>query len=487
MRVLFVNWVDWRDAQGRGGGVAVYQRNLARVLAGSGIEAGYLSSGLAQDLRRGPARWQAVRGAPGHWEIVNSAVLAPGQLAWDSPAQLTDPATEAAFAEVLAATGPWDAVHFDNIEGLPVAVLGVARAAGARVVVMLHNYYPICPQVNLWHRERETCPGFDEGRACVTCLPGGQVGAGARRAALAVMWQADRLGGPRLVTAAKVGLGAARAGVTGLRRLRARPAPALAGAAEAPDAAAARRFADRRAGMVAAINAHADAVLCVSDRVRVLAAAHGIAPALLQTTRIGTAEAARFDRAAPRPGLLDAQGRVRLAYLGYMRRDKGFFFLLDALEALPDAVAARVHLTVAARKGTDQAMARLAALRPRLAGLAHVDGYTHAELDGILREVTLGVVPVLWEDNLPQVALEMHLRGIPLLTSDLGGARELGNCPDLVFAAGDAAGLAARLAAVLEGRIDLAAYWAGARAPETMESHLAALRGVWAGASQKAE
>ncbi len=158
MRVLFVNWVDWSDAQRRGGGVAVYQRNLARVLAGSGIEAGYLSSGLAQDLRRAPARWQAVPGAPGHWEIVNSAVLAPGQLAWDSPAQLTDPATEAAFAEVLAATGPWDAVHFDNIEGLPVAVLGVARSAGARVVVMLHNYYPICPQVNLWHRELMAAP-----------------------------------------------------------------------------------------------------------------------------------------------------------------------------------------------------------------------------------------------------------------------------------------------------------------------------------------
>lgn len=485
MRVLFVNWVDWRDAQGRGGGVAVYQRNLAPALAAGGVQAGYLSAGLAQDLRRGgPPRWQAIPGAPGHWEIVNSAVLAPGQLAWDSPAQLADAGTEAAFAGFLATTGPWDAVHFDNIEGLPVSVLGVARAAGVRVVVMLHNYYPICPQVNLWHRERETCPGFDAGRACVTCLPGGQVGAGARRAALAVLWRADRLGGPRLVGLAKAGLQAARAGVAGVRRLRARPAAASAPTA-APDDAAARRFAGRRAGMVAAINAHADAVLCVSDRVRVLAAAHGIAPALLATTRIGTPEAARFDRTAPRP-LLDSQGHVRLAYLGYMRRDKGFFFLLDALAALPDAVAARVHLTVAARPGPNDAMARLAGLRARLAGLSHVPGYTHAELDGILARVSLGVVPVLWEDNLPQVALEMHLRGIPLLTSDLGGARELGNCPALVFRAGDVAGFGERLAAALDGGIDLGAYWQGARAPETMAAHLAVLRAVWADASQKA-
>ena len=484
MRVLFVNWVDWRDALGRGGGVAVYERNLARALEGSGIEAGWLSSGLGHDLGRGARpRWQAVPGQPGHYRIVNSAVLAPGQLAWDSPAQLADAGTEAAFAAFLAETGPWDAVQFDNIEGLPVSVLAVARAAGARVVPVLHNYYPVCPQVNLWHQERRNCQDFDQGRACVTCLPGGQTGPGARRAALAVIWQAEALGGRRLVPVAVAGLKAARAGLGLLRRLRRRRAAPAAGPAAGPDPAAAARFAARRAAMVAAINAQAHRVLCVSDRVRDLAAAHGLDPALLQTARIGTPEAVRFDRAAPRPALCDDKGHVRLAYLGYMRRDKGFFFLLDALEGLPPAIAARLHLTVAARRGPPEVMARLEALRPRLAGLDHVDGYTHAQLDGLLQDVTLGVVPVLWEDNLPQVALEMHLRGIPLLTSDLGGARELGNCPDLVFRAGDAGAFAGRLAAVLGGDIDLTAYWAGARAPETMDGHLDVLRKVWSGSA----
>lgn len=488
MRVLFVNWVDWRDPEGLGGGVAVYQRNLAAALAGSDVQAGFLSSGLAHDLRGGAPRWQPVPGAPGHWEIVNSAVLAPGHAAWGSPAQLADGPTEAAFAAFLAATGPWDAVQFDNIEGLPVSVLGLARAAGARVVLVLHNYYPFCSQVNFWHQERISCPGFDQGRACVTCLPGRRSSPAARRASMAVVWRLGRSAGPGAVAAwrglvkgLRAGLGGGLALARALRRQGAAP-----GAAAPPDAAAARHFADRRAGMVAAINAQAHAVLCVSDRVRVLAAAHGLNPALLRTARIGTAEAGRFSRQPPHRPLLDAQGCLRLAYLGYMRRDKGFFFLLEALAALPPDIAARVHLTVAARPGPAEAMAQIAALRPRLAGLTHVPGYTHAQLDGILQDVTLGVVPVLWEDNLPQVALEMHLRGIPLLTSDLGGARELGNCPDLVFPAGDAAAFAARLAAVLAGRIDPAAYWAGARAPETMPGHLEALRTVWQDTSRKA-
>jgi glycosyltransferase involved in cell wall biosynthesis len=477
MRVLFVNWVDWRDAQRRGGGVAVYQRNMAAALAGSDVQPGWLAAGLAQDLRPGPARWQPRPGAPGHWEIVNSAVLAPGQLAWDSPAALADPGTEAAFAAFLAATGPWDAVQFDNIEGLPVSVLGVARASGARVVVMLHNYYPFCPQVNLWHQERQTCPGFDQGRACVTCLPGGQTGAGARRAALAVLWQAERLAGPRAVPPARAALMAARAGVAAARALR--PRTAAPAADPTPDPEAAARFANRRATMVATLNGQAHAVLCVSDRVRAIAQQMGVNPALLHTTRIGTPEAARYSPDRPAPALTDAQGHLHLAFLGYMRADKGFFFLLDALDTLPDTVAARIRLTVAARTGPDTAMARLRSLKPRLAALTHVNGYTHDQLDTILHDVTLGVVPVLWEDNLPQVAIEMHLRGIPLLTTNLGGAQELGNCPDMVFQAANTKAFANKITQVFNQQPDLSAYRQNAIQPQTMNGHVQSLKMHW--------
>jgi hypothetical protein len=38
------------------------------------------------------------------------------------------------------------------------------------------------------------------------------------------------------------------------------------------------------------------------------------------------------------------------------------------------------------------------------------DGYTHAGLDRVLEGVQLGIVPPIWEDNLPQVAIEMVSR-----------------------------------------------------------------------------
>ena len=106
-----------------------------------------------------------------------------------------------------------------------------------------------------------------------------------------------------------------------------------------------------------------------------------------------------------------------------MRRDKGFFFLLDALADLPEDLARRVHLVVAAPKGSEATMVRLHGLTDRLASIDYADGYNHDNLDTILSAADVGVVPVLWEDNLPQVAIEMHARHIPLLTLTAAGPR----------------------------------------------------------------
>ncbi|SDY83604.1 glycosyltransferase [Citreimonas salinaria] len=476
MRVLFYNWVDYRDPQGRGGGVAVYQRNLIAALSQrNDVETGFFCAGLAHDLAPRAPRWAAM-GAdrPRHWEIVNSAALAPAQHGFGQAAQVSDPETEAAVCDLVAATGPWDVLHLDNLEGLPAGVLAAlkARFPSLRIVYVMHNYYPICPQVNLWHREARTCPGFDAGRACATCLP---VRPETRllRLSHALSWRLARAGLRPGGRAWKAGFGTLRLGARRLRALRARRAPAQAIPAPVDGAP----FAARRAAMLEAVNTQCDAVLCVSDAVRRLAVDYGVDPARTHVARIGTAEAAAFARTAPRPVPRSPDAPLVLGYLGYMRRDKGFYFLLDALEALPDAQAARIGLMVAA-KGIDAATAaRLDRLKARLAGLTLHDGYRHADLDRLLADVDVGVVPVLWHDNLPQVAIEMHARHVPLLCSDRGGAQELGNAPTMVFPAGDAGAFHDRLRAILEGRVDFARYWQGARPPMDMARHVETLLG----------
>ena len=485
LRILYYNWVDYLDDEGRGGGVSVYQRNLMRAWAGERMtEVTFLSAGLSHDLRGGAPRWEQIRHGPDEnrarrYEIVNSAVLAPAHHAFGQHAQITDPATEIAVEEFIHETGPYDVIHFNNLEGLPA---GVLRLRGAfpqtKFILSLHNYYPICPQVNLWQREARSCVDFDGGRACVNCLPR-RHDTRHLRLANGLAYRLKRRGirpgthsfNLLFGNAMRVGGRLARL-VSGMRRRR---APVGLAADEAA------HFAARRPAMIDAINETCDAVLCVSDRVRAIAAQYGINPDILHTSYIGTAHAAHFKSTRPAESLLASDGTLHAAYLGYMRSDKGFPFLLGALEALPDADAKRLHLTVAAMNGAPEMLARMQALTPRLASLTHVNGYSPDGLDDLLRDVNLGLIPVMWEDNLPQVAIEMHARHIPLLTSDMGGASELGGTDALTHRAGDAADFGAKIADVLNGHVDMDAYWKGALAPVSMDAHLADLRAHYSG------
>lgn len=472
MRVLFYNWVDYLDDEARGGGVSVYLRNLMHAY---GRDAAFLSSGLSFDLLKTSPRWEAVRHGPheqrkNRFEIVNSGVISPGHHSFGSPHQVSHPPTTDAFSRFLTETGPYDVVHFQNLEGLPAEALQTARAHGAVVVLSLHNYYPICPQVNLWQNEQKTCRDFEQGKACEGCVPVLHP-ASHLRLANGLAWHLKTLGlRPGQVLFDLIFKNAMRLG----RRLPRRKKPSIHQKTSAQNVS--ERFGARRESIVDLINQNCDVVLCVSDAVRKLAMTFGIDEGVMRTDYIGTRQAEVFQKTKPRKR---SNAHLTLAYLGYMRRDKGFFFLLDTLETLPDQVLTRLSLVLAARTGDADTMTRLSNLRRRMHSLHHEDGYTHKDLDRILSMVDIGIVPVLWHDNLPQVAIEMHARHIPLLTSDMGGARELGNCPDMVFEAGNSEQFIDRLKALVDDSVDLNDYWSNARPPVDMQTHVASLTGIY--------
>ncbi len=466
MRILHVTWVDPADRAGRGGGMRVYVAALVAAQRGlPGVSVSTLATGLMHDLRPRQPRWQRQR--EGHFELVNSACLAPSHAAFAAPAQLSDGPTEAAFADFLAQSGPYDIVHFHALEGLPAGVLALrARFPATRFVLSLHNYHAFCPQVNLWQREQANCRDHDQGRACARCLPVTPQPHAVRTVYAIESWLA-RLGtGPGTRLHRHLWLPLMQAGWRALKRLR----RGQTGHAR-PEGKENALLQGRRGRIVDLINRHCDLVLAVSERTRRLALGFGVAS--VTTCRIGTDHADCWARSAPRnlPRAISETAPLRLAYLGYMRRDKGFAFLLDALATLPPEHAARLHLTIAARAGPPQMMAQLSVLKPRLAGLVWHDGYTRAGLDQLLTGIHCGIVPPLWEDNLPQVALEMHCRHIPLLTSDLGGAQELGGSAALTFRAGDCGSFHTLIARILSGQVDLRRYWANAQAPRDMSGH----------------
>lgn len=478
MRIVLYNFVQpGRTVGKQGGGVAIYQANLLQALRARGHEITFLSSGDQYALFRTDPHLAFENDGLARVAIVNSPVFAPAHFTFHKIDAYTDhPGLDPLAAELRERLGPVDVFHFQNVEGLSAGFLRALRRAfpDAAMLLSAHNYNLVCPQVNLWWREHRTCTDYRDGRACVNCLMFGDRHRFERNIRL-LNELTDRLRiarfGP-LRTALKWAVRAPPRTWRALSALARRRKPAERTALVLTSDARSEQYRRYRETNVALCEEVFDRVLAVSRRTRDVLAAHGVPASRLAVSYIGTAQAARFARAER---VRDVGDGPHIAFLGYMRADKGFYFLLGCLEALPDRVAARTSVTVAAPIIDAGAVERLKAMAHRFRAITLHDGYTQRTLDKVLAGVNLGVVPVLWEDNLPQVAIEMVARGIPILTSSRGGAREIADNDAFTFTAGSESDFCRRLDAVASGRLPLARFWDNEPRILSMDDHLADL------------
>ena len=174
-------------------------------------------------------------------------------------------------------------------------------------------------------------------------------------------------------------------------------------------------------------------------------------------------------------------GIFHICYLGYMREMKGFYFLLDALEAMPESMSRKLSVTIAARKTDSDAEKRISDLEGKYAEVVFYDGYSHENLPEILKGVNLGIVPPLWEDNLPQVAIEMQAAGISVLCSNMGGAKEIVNSESFVFEAGNIPDFIHKLQRIMDDQTMVEDYWKNASHLTKMDEHIEELRKFYEG------
>lgn len=487
MRLLTYNFLQPGDPRGAakgGGGVTIYQANLVRALQAAGHEVVCMSSGDRYDTLPGvrPARLAVRRDTIERVEVVNSPVFAPAHSTFHQIGRYTvDPGLDSIPAALRARYGRFDALHFQNVEGLSAGFFRALRREypDSTILASAHNYNLVCPQVNLWFREHRVCTDYRDGRACTNCL---MVPDRSRHELNIRRMDAilSRLGAPREGRAMDMAKWALRAPFRLVRQLRREPigtsAPLLIQAADR-----ARDYAAYRETNIALAREVFDRVLAVSDRTRQVLAERGIPVERIAVCRIGTAHHGHFLRARR---IASVKGGLHLGYLGYMRADKGFYFFLAVLEALPEYWAEETSVTIAAPIADGHAVERLRAIAHRFRSIIIYNGYTHASLDRVLDGVNLGVVPPLWEDNLPQVAMEMVSRGIPILTSDRGGAQEIAGQPDFTFRAGDWQDFILRLRAIATGRVPLARFWETPPRLLSMEEHVAELETLYANAGR---
>ena len=486
MKVLVYNFVQPDEPGKQSGGVAFYQKNLTKALLDRGHGVISMSSGDRYSAISRPPflRNEKSTQDPQRFErlfLFNSPVLAPSHYSfYDLNIYNQSPELDRIAAELRNLYGEIDVFHFQNIEGLTAGFFESVRHAfpNSRLIVSAHNYNLVCPQVNLWFRETLSCVDYRDGYACVNCIGGHgpqtqEINVRRMDALLSFLGVKRHRSLSKIVEfTARLPFRLRRAAKQQVERTSTRSASGVVSSSEArtivnPSLASEyRAYRETNVGLCRNVF---DNVIAVSQRTKDVLAMNGIPKNSISVSYIGTSHYSRYLDSHRKTSL---NGRLHMAYLGYMRSDKGFFFFMECLHLIPDHVANRMAVTIAAPYANDWSVEQLKQLAHKFDELKIYNGYKHQTIDDILHDVDLGVVPVLWEDNLPQVAIEIVSRGIPILTSDKGGASEIASQPNFTFESGSKHDFLGKLERIASGAVPLAEFWNSDLRIFSMDHHL---------------
>jgi glycosyltransferase involved in cell wall biosynthesis len=257
--------------------------------------------------------------------------------------------------------------------------LRVARALGVPTVLSLMDFWFLCPRISMWRSNNTLSTLPIDPVNCARCL-----GEEQRR----YRW-----------------LGAA--------------APTVMQAYWRAQTAAIGRIQQRQAFLREALAA-AHLIICRSQFVRQMFIEAGAAPEPLRFLRQGR----DFPSLTAEQLEKSSTAILRVGYLGQIAPHKGVHILLQALRRAPRLpLIVRLYGNLAPFPKYSARLRQFVAEDPRarFAGMYH----SPAELQMILRDLDVIVVPSVWYENSPNVILEALAHRTPVIVSNLGGMAEL--------------------------------------------------------------
>lgn len=448
MRVLYYNWTPIELKQ-EGGGVSIYLHNLLQFLSEHpcSVQPVFLSSGYYYDNQYRPyiTERECYMGMENYC-LVNSPIIAPHITSYSVfRRHLDDKVIIQLFRQFLIDHGPFDVIHFHSFEGLTTRVLQLKSEFPETLFIhTLHDYGLFCPTVRFWTHDAHNCALNTSQVRCYSCIRKELVHRYTDH--LIVKRMID--GHPHRMTIFDRIIRKIKIQHTQIQyRLH-------------------DYFEDVRRLNIQMVNTYSDAELCVSRRVMDIATLQGVDSSKCIVSYIGTQAASSslcHCRTATNTPVFT------ILFMGSGAPEKGLSVLLSALERM-DSSQSSIVFKVAASIDDASILQRIESLRSRLAGVVHYNGYTHQDFGQIMQDVNLGVVPPLWEDNLPQVAIEMIAHGIPVVTSNHGGAQELNSHPGFLYSSEDE--LLQRLMTIRDHRHLLNDYWQYAVPLTCMSAHV---------------
>ncbi|MDA3439428.1 glycosyltransferase family 4 protein [Acinetobacter bereziniae] len=426
MNILLYNFVQFDEAGSPGGGVTVYLRNLVNELINQGHRVIFLSSGDRYDFFNKEPYLKTYHddNLLTRCIIYNSPFVAPSASSFHKPDIFTSNDELDFLAEELFYNIPnIDVFHFHNIEGLTSSFIKKLKDKynSSKFIYTVHNYNLLCMQVNLWYKDSENCLDYSLGRNCINCVGYNDISSHEKKVKIlySILKKAisDEFFFGKLIY-----------GVS--RKIYKKYRIFFNNKNHTPVSDVNRinenslKFINFRRNNFDLCSNVFDNIICVSERTKEVLLNFGFENKKITVEYIGTKFYSNFKDTKLKCEFND---KMCIGYLGYMRADKGFDFFINALDKMPEILANKLEVVIAAKFRDEVTVKKIESLKSKFNKIHLYDGYNHVNIYEIMNLIDLGIIPVQWEDNLPQVAIEFVANGIPILVSNLGGPSEIFN------------------------------------------------------------
>ncbi len=224
---------------------------------------------------------------------------------------------------------------------------------------------------------------------------------------------------------------------------------------------------------------HAPIVIFPSERVKDIYRDYGISPRHpIVMMPLNT----MFTHITPKVVLRAPRAQVVFGYVGSVLATKGVHLILDAVDRLRDLDG---RFVVHIYGGGDEVYR--AQLQKRASAMDAVvlkGPYRPSEIQSVLENIDVAIVPSLWEDCAPIVLNELRLSRTPLIGSKIGGIPETvqHGVTGFLFEPGNVAELAMYMRTMVEHPSTISSFMASTELSFDMEAYMQKVLELYGGA-----